>query len=48
MFVLCSGGRDNIVTVWDIVAFEKKKTIPVYEVSNVFAIYSFIFYLFES
>ena len=36
LIVVFSGGRDNIVMVWDIKAFEKKKTIPVYEVCNVF------------
>ena len=29
----CSGGRDNVVHVWDIQGFVKKKTLPVYEVS---------------
>ena len=36
LIVVFSGGRDNIVTVWDIKAFERKKTIPVYEVRSVF------------
>ncbi len=30
--LLYSGGRDNVVTIWDIDTHKKSKTIPVYEV----------------
>ena len=29
-----SGGRDNVVTVWDAIDLKKHKTIPVYEVNK--------------